>query len=118
MRALLAFLLLLAAGTSAVRPAITKNFKAVRNCGKPASAPASPSFTIADPAQDKLDAACAGDVGHVFKHDEKATIGQVNRGSLDCAALNLDPDMAHFDFQFHVSECLRAQRAFSCCSAA
>jgi hypothetical protein len=81
MRVLFGCLLLLTAGTSAVRPAITKNAKAVRSCGKPASAQASqPALTIANPAQDKLDAACAGDVGHVFKHDKKATIGHVNRG--------------------------------------
>jgi hypothetical protein len=99
-----------------VRPAITKNAKAVRSCGKAASAQASqPALTIANPAQDKLDAACAGDVGHVFKHDKKATIGHVNRGSLDCAALNLDPDMAHFDFEFNVSESLHARLLFLAC---
>jgi hypothetical protein len=104
MRVLLGCLLLLAE-TSAVRPAIAKNGKDVRSCGKPAAVAASqPSLTIANPAQDKLDAACAGDVGRIFKHDAKATIGHVNRGTLDCALLNLDSGMTEFDFQFHVSE--------------
>jgi hypothetical protein len=77
-------LLLLAATVGCVP--ITSKSETTQNCGTGGSA---------------LSEACAADVGRKYNGGKSRT-GTVSRGTLDCRALQLYPDMNRFGFEFNV----------------